>query len=114
MGDAYPREPTLLIQAHTFERPGAEDTSYTPEVPLFALSRNGGIRAITAPAMHGPVCMSFNSGFVGRPADGETTWVTGTWSELQIMQVGFPEMKLTRVGFPDTLITLGRVIDEGD
>lgn len=108
MGEAYPREPTLLIQAPAFEDPGSESSEYRPENPLFAQGRDGSSNFITAPIMHGPMSISFNNGYVGQPAAGENTYVTGKWSELQLMQVGPPEHKFTRAGFPDTLITLGR------
>lgn len=108
MGEAYPREPTLLIQAPAFEDPGPESPEDTPENSLFAQSLDGRGHCITAPIMHGPMLISFNNGDVDQPAAGENTYVTGKWSELQLMQVGPSGRKLTRAGFPDTLITLGR------
>ena len=109
MGDAYPRDPTLLLQTPPFESEGPHDKG---EGVLFAQDSKGGLRNITAPFVHGPVCLSFNTGFVGRPAAGESTWVTGHWSDLQLLQVG--DFRMTRVGFPDTLITLGRALDAGE
>lgn len=84
MGDAYPREPTLLI------RP-----------PVFGSSR-------TDSSSHGPMSVSFNTAYVGQPAAGEGTWVTGKWSELQLMRVDLAGHTVTSVGFPDTLVTLGK------
>ena len=108
MGDAYPREPTLLIQAPTFEGARPASSEYTPEDSLLAQSRDGSKKFITPSVMHGPMLVSFNNGYVGQPAAGENTFVTGKWSELQLMQVGFPRHRHTRAGFPDTLITMGR------
>ena len=107
MGDAYPREPTLLIQAPAFEYSGVDTGGYAAVDPLFARRKDGSTDMITAPIMHGPMSISFNSGYVGQPDAGENTRVTGKWSELQLMRVGPSEIKLTRVGFPDTLTTLG-------
>ena len=73
-------------------------------------------RPVTAPFMHSPVCVSFNTGYVGEPTAGENKWATGKWSDLRLMQVGFPGSghKLTVVGFPDTLITAARAPSAGD
>ena len=111
MGDAYPREPTLLLQTPSLEPEGPQDKL---EGLLLAQDGKGGLRNITAPFVHGPVCLSFNTGYVGQPAEGESTWVTGHWSELQLLQIGPTEFQVTRVGFPDTLITLGRALDAKD
>lgn len=108
MGEAYPREPTLLIQAQDFGNPGPESSEDTLEDSLFAQGRDGRSNCITAPIIHGPVSISFNNGYVGQPAAGENSYITGKWSELQLMQVGPPGHKFTRAGFPDTLITLRR------
>ena len=110
-GDAYPREPTLLLQSPPFE---PSDSQHVREDLLWARDRFGGWQNITAPFVHGPVCLSFNTGFVGQPAVGENTRVTGRWSELQLMQVGPAEHQVTRVGFPDTLITVGSAPGAGD
>lgn len=107
-GGEYPREPTLLIQAPFFEEFGRNAPQYWDENPLLALGLDGKNHAITAPIMHGPLEVSFNTGYVGKPADGENTLVSGKWSELQLMQVGPPGSKRIRAGFPDTLVTLGR------
>ena len=64
MGDAYPREPTLLIQAPLFEDSGADSREYRSEGSLFAQRQDGSRYMITAPVMHGPMSMSFNSGYV--------------------------------------------------
>jgi len=104
-GEAYPREPTLLIQAHPFDDSRAQSREHTAEDPLFARSQDGSSHMITAPLMHSPMSMSFNNGYVGQPAAGESTFVTGKWSELQLMRVGLPGMRLVRAGFPDTLVT---------
>lgn len=108
VGDTYPRDPTLLIQAPFFEKFGPNAPPYRDENPLVAQSLDGGSHAITATNMHGPMSVSFNTGYVGKPAVGKNTWATGHWSELQLMQVGPPGFKSIRAGFPDTLITLGR------
>ncbi len=63
--------------------------------------------------MHGPVCVSFNTGYVGESA-GETTVDTGKWSELQLMKVGTPGHRMLRAEFPGTLITLGKIPDPED
>ena len=109
MGEAYPREPTLLIQAPAFEDPGPESIeAHGRRLTLSPKSLDGRSHVITAPIMHGPMSINFNNGYVGQPAAGENTYVTGKWSELQLMQVGRPGHKFTRAGFPDTLITLRR------
>lgn len=107
-GEVYPREPTLLIQAPIFEEFGPDAPQHWDENPLVAQSRDGKGHAITATNLHGPMSVSFNTGYVGKPAPGENTWATGYWSELQLMQVGPPGHKLVRAGFPDTLVTVGR------
>ncbi len=113
VGEAYPREPTILLQAPDFhlEAPEQERRGGMP------LDREGhSPRPVTAPYMHGPVSVSFNTGYVGEPTAAENTWATGKWSDLRLMQVGFPGSghMLTVAGFPDTLITLGRGAGAGD
>ena len=108
-GDVYPRDPTLLIQAPIWEDSKPESPRHTSDDSLFARRPDGSNHCITAPIVHGPMLLSFNSAYVGQPADGENTWVTGRWSELQLMQVGFSGHRVTRVGFPDTLTALGKV-----
>ena len=103
MGDAYPREPTLLIQPPPVTR--SESPRCTDANPLFALDRDGKGCGITALTMHGPMSVSFNTGYVGQPSADENTRATGKWSELRLMQAGFPGY--VTVGFPDTLIELG-------
>ena len=104
MGDAYPREPTLLIQPPTDTR--SRSSPYRDESRIVARSVNGRNYVITAPDLHGPMSISFNTGYVGQPTDDENTVVTGKWSDLRLMQSGGPGF--VRVGFPDTLIELGR------
>ena len=104
MGDAYPRDPTLLIQPPFPQDAGPVHLGDTPGDLLAADSLDGKSRIITAMTMHGPMSVSFNSGYLGEPAVGDNTWVTGKWSDLQLMQVGSSGHKMTRVGFPDTLI----------
>ena len=106
MGEEYPREPTLLIQAPAFEKFGPDVPPYLDENLLFALGRDGKKHAITAPIMQGPLEVSFNTGYVGQPAADEDTLVTGKWSDLQLMRVG--PFDVIKAGFPDTLVTLGR------
>ena len=113
LGKAYPREPTILLQAPVFhvEAPEQERRGGMP------LDREGySPMPVNAPYMHGPVCMSFNTGYVGEPAAGENTRATGKWSDLRLMQVGFPGSghMLTVVGFPNTLITVARSGGPGD
>ena len=108
MGEAYPREPTLLIQPPVFDDARSASPRDTSKEALFAQSRDGRKRSITAPIMHGPMSISFNTGYVGRPGADENTWATGHWSDMQLMQVGFSGHKITRVGFPDTLVQLAR------
>ncbi|MYE05318.1 MAG: hypothetical protein F4Y00_10150 [Bacteroidetes bacterium SB0662_bin_6] len=108
MGEAYPREPTLLIQPPIFDDARPESPRGAIEEVLFAQSRDGRKHTITAPIMHGPVSISFNTGYVRRPGADENTWATGHWSEMQLMQVGYAGQKITRVGFPDTLVQLAR------
>ena len=84
MGETYPREPTLLIQPPVIE-------PFQSSSPI-----------------SGPMSVSFNTAYVGQPAADEDTWVTGNWSELQLMQTDLLGHTLTTVGFPDTLVTLGR------
>ncbi|MXW20138.1 MAG: hypothetical protein F4Z95_04985 [Gammaproteobacteria bacterium] len=108
MGEAYPREPTLLIQPPVFDDARAESPRGAIEEALFAQSQDGRKHSITAPIMHGPMSISFNTGYLGQPGADENTWATGHWSEMQLMQVGFAGHKITRVGFPDTLVQLAR------
>ena len=108
-GDAYPREPTLLIQSPIYENLGPDAPPRHDENPLFAQSLDGRSHAITAPIVHGPMSVSFNAGYVGKPASGENTFATGQWSELQLMQVGLPGHQRLRAGFPDSLVTVGRI-----
>lgn len=108
MGDAYPREPTLLIQPSIHESFTPESDQETDRDVLFAQGQDGRHHAITAMTMHGPMSVSFNTGYVGRYSADKDTKVTGKWSELQLMQVGSSKIKITKVGFPDTLIRLGR------
>ena len=106
MGDAYPREPTLLLQPPIGEVAG-ESARHTDSDSLVVQSSDGKSHLITAPTVHGPISMNFNTGYVGESVADENT-VTGKWSELQLMQVGLPRLRRTRVGFPDTLVTSGR------
>ena len=108
MGEAYPREPTLLIQPPSFDISGSDSPRYTDKDSLVAQSLNGRSYVITAPIVHGPMSVSFNTGYVGQPVAGEDTSVTGKWSDLQLIQIGPSGCRITRVGFPDTLITLGK------
>ena len=108
MGDAYPREPTLLIQPPIYEYSGPESRRDMSDYALFAQSLDGRGHSITAPIMHGPMSISFNTGYVGKPGADESSVDTGKWSDLQLMQVGPTGHKFTTVGFPDTLIRLGR------
>ena len=105
MGDEYPREPTLLIQPSMLK--GRSSDPHKDENPLIAYSLSGKGYGITARDMHGPMTVSFNTGYVGQPAAGQDTLVTGKWSDLQLMQVDHPG--IVRVGFPDTLIRLGSI-----
>jgi len=107
-GEYYPREPTLLIQAPIFEEFGPDAPLHMDENPLRALDFDGKNHQITAAKLHGPMSVSFNTGYVGEPADGENTWATGDWSELQLMKVGPPGLEQIRAGFPDTLVMKGR------
>lgn len=107
-GEVYPREPTLLIQAPFFEKFGPDAPWHPEENPLFAGGLDGKSYAITAPTLHGPLEVSFNTGYVGQPAAGQDTLVTGKWSDLQLMQVGPSGFRVIRAGFPDTLVTTGR------
>ena len=88
LGDAYPREPTLLIQPPAFDDTGSKSPESTSKDLLFAQSIDGSNHCITASTVHGPMSISFNTGYVGRPGAGEQTWATGKWSELQLMQAG--------------------------
>lgn len=103
-GDTYPRDPTLLIQAPVFEKFGPDAPQRQDENPLVAQSLDGKMHAITAPILHGPLEVSFNTGYVGKPAVGEDILITGKWSDLQLMQVGPPKFQRIRAGFPDTLV----------
>ena len=109
MGEEYPRDPTLLLQPPVFDDSKPESPRHTDGDSLVAQSLDGKSHVITAPIVHGPVEVSFNTGYVGQSAVGEKTVVTGKWSGLQLMQVGFSGRRLTRVGFPDTLVRLGEV-----
>lgn len=104
-GRGYPREPTLLIQ------PPVGQMGAAPELfrkdSLVARNLDGKICVITAPIVHGPMLISFNTGYVGQPVAGEGTKIEGKWSQLQLMQVGPTEISTTQVGFPDTLYTSG-------
>lgn len=59
---------------------------------------------ITARQIHGPMSVSFNTGYVGQATADENAYATGKWSELQLMQAGSP--RIVRAGFTDTLIEL--------
>ena len=107
MGDAYPREPTLLIQAPPFADPERDGRGRTPGDLLVAQGLDGSSHTITAQFTHSPMSISFNNAYVGQPAADETTYATGKWSELQLMRVGPPGHYPTLAGFPDTLVTLG-------
>ena len=108
MGETYPRDPTLLIQPPSFVDPRPESPRFTDEDSLVAQNLGGRSYVITAPIMHGPMSVSFNTGYVNQSVAEENTLVTGKWSDLQLMQIGPSGHRITRVGFPDTLITLGR------
>ena len=108
MGEAYPREPTLLIQPPVSEHFRSDSSRYTDENPLVAQSTDGRSHVITAPIIHGPMSVSFNTGYVGQPAADEDTLVTGKWSDLQLMQVGPSGSTVNMIGFPDTLVKSGR------
>ena len=107
MGDTYPREPTLLIQP-PIQDAGPESIQHTDKDSLVAQSLDGRSHVFAAPIVHGPMSISFNTGYVGQSVADEDTLVTGKWSELQLMQVGSPGHKITTAGFPDTLIKLER------
>ena len=81
MGPDYPREPTLLIQRPMWSRFEKADSS------VFV----GGV----------PMGMSFNSGYEGKPVEGEETYLNGKWSELRRINARYGD-----VGFPDSLYTL--------
>ena len=106
-GEEYPRDPTLLLQPPVFDDSNPESPRHTDGDSLVAQSLDGKNNVITASTVHGPVEVSFNTGYVGQSAVGENTVVTGKWSELQLMQVGPSGHRLTRVGFPDTLVRTG-------
>lgn len=108
MGAEYPRDPTLLLQSPVFDDSKPESPRHTDSDALVAQRLDGKSYVITAPIVHGPVEVSFNTGYVGQSAVGENTVVTGKWSDLQLMQVGPSGHRLTRVGFPDTLVRLGK------
>lgn len=107
MGEEYPRDPTLLLQPPVFDDSTPESPRRTDSDSLVAQRLDGKSYVITAPIVHGPVEVSFNTGYVGQSAAGENTMVTGKWSDLQLMQVGPSGHRLTRVGFPDTLVRTG-------
>ena len=108
MGMEYPRDPTILIQAPMLDDAVPESPRHTDGEDLVVQSLDGKNHVITAPIIHGPVEVSFNTGYVGQSAVGENTVVTGKWSDLQLMRVGPSGHRVTRVGFPDTLVTTGK------
>lgn len=108
-GEEYPRDPTLLLQPPVFGNPRPASPRGTDGDSLVAQSLDGKRHVITAPIVHGPVQVSFNTGYVGQSAVGEDTVVTGKWSDLQLMQVGLSGHRVTRVGFPDTLMETGQM-----
>lgn len=73
MGEAYPRKPTLLIQAPLLEASGADSRGYRSEGSLFAQSEVGSRCVIIAPVMHRSVSMSLDSGYVGQPGPDKDT-----------------------------------------
>ncbi|MDE2827723.1 MAG: hypothetical protein OXL40_10530 [Bacteroidota bacterium] len=105
MGEAYPRDPTLLIQPPVYHMGTAPED--VRKDSLFAQDRDGKSCNITPPIMHRPMSVCFNTGYVGQPIAGEDTRITGKWSDLQLMQVGPSGFRIAQVGFPDTLVTLG-------
>ena len=107
MGNEYPREPTLLIQTPPLMDPGLERHDQRRGDSLIAQGADGKRHVFTARSCTAPCQSSFNNAFVGKPAPGEDTFVTGKWSELQLMQVGTQGHKVTWVGFPDPLMTTG-------
>lgn len=72
---------------------------HKPAELLLALGCDGSRNAITAPVIHGPVSISFNNGYLGPPAAGETTWVTGHWVAMQEVRVGPPDSRSRELVF---------------
>ena len=75
MGNLYPREPTLLIYANSMFNSQDDPTQKTFR----------------------PADLYFNDGFVGKPTQEETDFVTGDWGKLTVMA----GMQGIRLGNPD-------------
>ena len=105
--DDLPNEIVVRGRGGTIQSPMGtrpESSRFTDEDSLVAQRLDGKSYVITARHMHGPMSVSFNTGYIGKPTAEENTSVSRKWSDLQLMQVGHPG--IVRVGLPDTLIEL--------
>ena len=103
LGEEYPRDPTLLIQAPVFDDSKFGSYQTLRENILWVPKSKEEGQYMTSVQMKGPMLVSFNAGQLRHQLDNEGIHVTGKWSDLQLMQVGIGT-KFTKVGFPDTLI----------
>lgn len=108
LGEEYPRDPTLLIQAPIFDDSKPGWPRRAPEDILLARSLDGKDSQITAGTVQGPMAVSFNTGQLRKLVAGEGVYVTGKWSALQLMRVNMWGRPESVVGFPDTLVTVGK------
>ena len=107
-GEEYPRDPTLLIQAPVFDDSKFGSRHILRRDVLWEPESEEDRQYVTPVQMEGPMSVSFNTGKLRHELTEEAIYVTGRWSDLQLMQVGMAGHRVTRVGFPDTLIKVGR------